>query len=125
MRVLLRSTPKVRPQRPKLNSISSSITLVSRESTLKCSLVRLKIMFDTQDDREVLVAQIDSLRDYIRILAAENAEMKNAEMFLKSELRRREKEIQMIFSSITYQVGRIVLGPALLLRGLCRRVRKP
>jgi hypothetical protein len=82
-------------------------------------------MFDAQDDREVLVAQIDSLRDYIRILAAENAEMKNAEMFLKSELRRREKEIQMIFSSITYQVGRIALGPALLLRGLYRRVRKP
>ena len=125
MRVLLRSTPKVRPQRPILNSISSPITLVSRETTLKCLLVRLKFMFDAQDDREVLVAQIDSLRDYIRILAAENAEMKNAEMFLKSELRQREKEIQMIFSSITYQVGRIVLGPALLLRVLYRRVRKP
>jgi hypothetical protein len=125
MRDLCRSTPKVRPHRSLMNSVSSSVTLVSRESTLECSLVRLKIMFDTQDDREVLVAQIDSLRDYIRILAAENAEMKNAEMFLKSELRRREKEIQMIFSSITYQVGRIVLGPALLLRGLYRRVHKP
>jgi hypothetical protein len=49
--------------------------------------------------------------------------MKNAEMFLLSELRRREREIAMIFSSRTYRVGRIILAPAFLLRGLYRKFR--
>ena len=56
-------------------------------------------MFDKQDDREILVAQIDSLRDYVRSQSADIAEMKNSEMFLLTELSRREREIAMIFSS--------------------------
>ncbi len=80
-------------------------------------------MFDKQDDRETLVAQIDSLRDYVRSQSADIAEMKNAEMFLLSELRRREREIAMIFSSRTYRVGRVILAPAFLLRGLYRKFR--
>jgi hypothetical protein len=80
-------------------------------------------VFDKQDDREILVAQIDSLRDYIRSQSAEIAEMKNVEMFILNEIRRREREIAMIFSSRTYRVGRIILAPAFLLRGLYRKFR--
>ena len=80
-------------------------------------------MFDKQDDREILVAQIDSLRDYVRSQSADIAEIKNVENYTRSELRRREREIAMIFSSRTYRVGRIILAPAFLLRGLYRKFR--
>lgn len=79
-------------------------------------------MFDAHDDREVLVAQIDSLRDFNRSQASVIAEMKNAELFLLGELRRRERELEMIQSSRTWKISRIILGPALLLRALYRRV---
>ena len=79
-------------------------------------------MFDIQDDREVLVAQIDSMRDYIRILTAENAEMKNAEMFLLNEIRRREIEIGMIHNSRTWKSGRLLLSPVRLVRNIARRI---
>jgi len=79
-------------------------------------------VFDIQDDREVLVAQIDSMRDYIRILTAENAEMKNAEMFLLNEIRRREIEIGMIHNSRTWKSGRLLLSPVRLVRNIARRI---
>ena len=79
-------------------------------------------MFDIQDDREVLVAQIDSMRDYIRILTAENAEMKNAEMFLLNEIRRREIEIGMIHNSRTWKSGRLMLSPVRIVRTISRRI---
>jgi hypothetical protein len=79
-------------------------------------------VFDIQDDREVLVAQIDSMRDYIRILTAENAEMKNAEMFLLNEIRRREIEIGMIHNSRTWKSGRLMLSPVRIVRTISRRI---
>lgn len=82
----------------------------------------LAIVFDKQDDREVLVAQIDALRHYIRILTAENAEMKNVEMFLVSEIRRREIEIGMIHNSRTWKSGRLLLSPVRLVRNIGRRI---
>ena len=78
-------------------------------------------MFDVHDDKEVLIAEIDSLRDYIRTQASEIAEIKNTEIFLFNEMRRREREIEMIYSSFTWKIGRLVLGPALLLRSIFRR----
>ena len=79
-------------------------------------------MFDIQDDREVLVAQIDSLRDYIRSQSAEIAERKNIEMFLLNEIRRRESEIGMIHNSRTWKSGRLLLSPVRFVRSVGRRI---
>lgn len=80
-------------------------------------------MFEVHDDKEVLIAEIDSLRDYIREQASEIAEIKNTEIFLFNEMRRREREIEMIYSSFTWKIGRLVISPALLLRSAIRRLR--
>ena len=81
-------------------------------------------MFNSADDREVLVSQINSLRDYVRTQSAELAELKNTENYLRSELRRREQEIQKLYLSPTWRTGRLILSPAILLRALARKVRR-
>lgn len=80
-------------------------------------------MFNSADDREVLVSQINSLRDYVRTQSAELAELKNTENYLRSELRRREQEIQKLYLSPTWRTGRLILSPAILGRALARKVR--
>lgn len=82
------------------------------------------MVFSPGDDREVLVSQINSLRDYVRLQSAEIAELRNTEAHIKTELQRREDERNKIFSSPTWKVGRLVLSPLLLVRALLRSLRK-
>lgn len=81
-------------------------------------------MFSSADDREVLVSQINSLRDYNRVQSAELAELKNAELHLKSELQRREQEIKRLHRSPTWRIGRFVLSPAIVVRSVVRKIRR-
>lgn len=76
------------------------------------------------DDREVLVSQVNSLRDHVRAQAAELAEIKNVEAHLILELQRREKEIQKIYRSPTWRTGRLILSPAIIARAVARKVRR-
>lgn len=80
-------------------------------------------MFTSADEKEVLVSQINSLRDYVRTQSAELAELKNTENYLRSELRRREQEIKKLYLSPTWRTGRLILSPAILVRALARKVR--
>lgn len=81
-------------------------------------------MFSSADDREVLVSQINSLRDYNRTQSAELAELRNVANSLKSELHRREQEIKKLYHSPTWRTGRLILSPAILARALVRKVRR-
>jgi anti-sigma factor RsiW len=81
-------------------------------------------MFTTDDDHAVLVEQIRSLRDYNRAKSAEIAELKNAEVHLRAELERRRKEIEKIYRSPTWRIGRLILSPALVMRVIFRKLRK-
>lgn len=81
-------------------------------------------MLSSADDREVLVSQVNSLRDHVRAQAAELAEIKNVEAHLILELQRREKEIQKIYRSPTWRTGRLILSPAIIARAVARKVRR-
>jgi hypothetical protein len=79
-------------------------------------------MLNASDDREVLVSQIESMRDLIRIQSAEIAELRNVEVFLHHQIRNREIEVGMIHNSWTWKTGRFFLFPIRIVRVTFRRL---